>query len=107
MNCNFSTRVMKLVYAAACTILFASTSHAGTFGFHVDVNTLSLVGNAGAPFSLDFQLNGTGNNTATLLNFSFLNGNPLTDPIFGPGYVNGASGTLGSSVVLTDAGNTF
>jgi hypothetical protein len=88
-------------------MLFAATAQAGTFSFHVDVNTSSLVGAPNGPFSLDFQLNGTGANTATITNFSFTGGSPLTDPTFGPAYNNGASGSLGSSVVLTDAASFF
>jgi hypothetical protein len=108
MNRLGSPKSLRIAFAAACTMLFAVTGQAGTFSFHVDVNTSSLVGDpGGAPFSLDFQLIGTGANTATIRNFSFSGGSPLTNPPFGPADINGASGNLGSSVVLTDAANFF
>jgi hypothetical protein len=107
MNRHHFPKSLRVAFAAACTMLFAVTGQAGTFSFHVDVDTSSLVDDSGAPFSLDFQLTGTGANTATLTNFSFTGGGPLTEPTFGPAYTNGASGDLGSSVVLTDTADFF
>jgi hypothetical protein len=107
MNRPSSVKSLRIAFASACTMLFAATAQAGTFSFHVDVNTASLTGNPGGPFSLDFQLNGAGANTATITNFSFVGGSPLTDATFGPAYTHGASGNLGSTVVLTDAASFF
>ncbi len=84
-------------------MLCASAGQAATLSFHVGVNTSSLVGNANGPFSLDFQLNGVGpaTNTVTLDDFSFTGGTPTGAPsLFG-----NATGDLGSTVSLNDAGS--
>jgi hypothetical protein len=68
--------------------------------FSVSVDTSSLVSLAPlGPFSLDFQLNGTGANTVLIDHFDFGGGSAVgAASTFG-----GASGDLGSSVSLSDA----
>lgn len=66
--------------------------------------TSPLVGDPAGPFSLDFQLNdgsGTndGNNTAVLSGFTFGSGGGA---VGSASLVGGASGDLGSSVMITD-----
>src|SRR5205085_7168247 len=51
---KFKSIIGPLVCAGA--FLNAPISNASVF-YHIDVNTASLMGNPGAPFSLDFQLN--------------------------------------------------
>jgi len=71
---------------------------------HVAVDTSSLVGNPGGPYSLDFQLNdgsgwGDSNNTAALSNFQFGTGTAVgSGSTFG-----GTGGDLSSNVWLTDS----
>jgi hypothetical protein len=96
-------KTAQVAFIGACTMLCASTSQAGTLSFHVAVDTASLVGNPNGPFSLDFQLNGVGplTNTVTLDDFSFTGGAPAGSPsLFG-----NATGNLGSTVSLNDAGS--
>ena len=95
----------RLVFVAACTLLCAATSQAGTLSFQVDVNTAPLLGNPNGPFSLDFQLNpGTGaaTNSVSLYNFAFTSGNATGSPTL----IGNAAGSLTSSVSLNDASDT-
>lgn len=92
--------------AAASALLLASAVQADEFAFNVDLNTSSLAGNPDGPFSLDFQLNGTANNTVFLNNFAFANGTPLGTPSYSSND-GSVSGDLGSSVVLSDATDAF
>ena len=91
-------------------LLSASLATATPLSFQVNVNTaplIPLVGSSG-PFYLDFQLNdgsGTlaGVNTATIGGFSFGGGSATgAATLFG-----GATGSLSSTVNLTDAANAF
>ena len=68
--------------------------------FHLDLNTTSLVANPSAPFSLDLQFSqGNGlSNTLTLSNFVFTGGAPTGAATT----LGGASGDLGSGVLLRD-----
>ncbi|MEO5913171.1 MAG: NF038129 family PEP-CTERM protein [Luteolibacter sp.] len=92
---------LKSTLAAACALLAASSARASVT-YYVNVNTSALVANISAPFSLDFQLTGSAGNTATVSNFNFGGGSatPGTENTFG-----GASGSVGSTVVLSDASN--
>ena len=78
---------------------------------HITLDTTPLIGNANAPFALDFQLTSgdttTGVvNTATLSQFQFgigggaATGNPFSNS-------GNASGTLGSTVKLNTSGSVF
>ncbi len=84
--------------------LLTSTVARGQLMFDVQLNTSALAGHSAAPFYIDFQLNdgageGEGNNTAILSNFTFSGGGAVGSSMtFG-----GASGSLGSSVTLTDS----
>jgi hypothetical protein len=71
---------------------------------HVQINTAPLVGNAFGPFAVDVQLTdgsgaGDANNSVTLSALTFGAGQATGSPLL----LGGASGDLGSSVVLTDA----
>ena len=71
--------------------------------FNVWLDTSTLVGNPTGPFSLDFQLNdgaalGDGNNWAVVNSFQFGGGSAAG----GPSWFGGASGSLASSLALTD-----
>jgi hypothetical protein len=78
----------------------AAPALAAPIGFMVTVNTSSLSGNPAAPFYLDFQLtNGAAvSNSATISNFSFGGGSASGAATLD----GGASGSLASSVFLTD-----
>ena len=78
-----------------------NTPAATTLSFHLDLNTAALVANPAAPFSLDLQFSqGNGlSNTLTLSNFVFTGGAPAGAATT----LGGASGDLGSSVVLRDS----
>ena len=101
-----SFKPARLAFVAACTMLCAVTSQAGTLSFEVDINTSPLLNNLNGPFSLDFQLNpGTGaaTNTVNLTNFAFTAGSATGSPSLS----GNATGSLGSSVSLSDASDTF
>ena len=81
----------------------ASPLTASTITYHFDVDTAALVGNPDAPFGLDFQMSdgdGVPNNSSAILNnFNFYGGNGVGTPsLFG-----GASGSLSTSVILSDS----
>lgn len=87
----------KLIVLGICSALLA----AGASVYDVTLDTTPLVGSASGPFSLDLQLIdgsflGDGNNTVTISNFA--GGTPQGSPTL----AGGASGSLGSSVTLTD-----
>ncbi len=70
----------------------------------ITVNTSPLIGHPAGPFSLAFQLTdgsgaGDANNTVTVTGFQFGGGNATGSPAF----AGGASGSLTSSVTLTDS----
>lgn len=74
--------------------------------FNVSLGTSGLIGHPAGPFYIDFQLNdgsGTGdaNNMVTINNFMFDGGNAVGSPL--PS-IGGASGSLSSSVSITDSG---
>jgi hypothetical protein len=105
MTSSSSARCFRATLAAFAGVvaLFASSlAHAQSF-FDVRLNTSALIGHPAGPFYLDFQLNdgtglGNGNNTATLSQFNFGGGSLLgAATSFG-----GATGSLASSVTLTD-----
>jgi len=87
--------------------LFAfAINGAAQITYVVSMDTAALIGHPAAPFSLSFQLadgseTGDGNNAAVLSNFSFGAGGYSTGT---PQVLGGASGTLESTVVLTDSG---
>ena len=72
--------------------------------FHVRMDTSLLIGHPGAPFYLDFQLNGgsgvdMGNNRVTLSNFDFGGGFAGPDV---PNLIGGASGDLTGGLTISD-----
>ena len=103
-------RLLVTLGAAALLLLVAAMATATPLSFQVTVNTaplIPLVGSTG-PFYLDFQLNdgsGTlaGANTATIGNFSFGGGAALGAPTL----LNGATGSLFSTVTLSDSASLF
>lgn len=97
--------LLTLAGSVALGVLTASTGRAATIQYLISLNTSSLVGNAAGPFSLNFQLNdgsgsGDGNNTATLTGFNFGAGGSATGS---PVLSGGASGSLATTVTLTDS----
>jgi hypothetical protein len=98
-----STSFTGLV-AATGALLLAPLACAQTGEFDVTVNTAPLIGNASAPFSLDFQLNnGSGagdlSNTATIGGFNFGGGSATA----GATVSGGASGDLVAGIQLTES----
>ena len=99
---SFRRLRLGLLLGASAFLPVAGNSRAATLNFHLDLSTASLVANPAAPFALDLQLS-RGNglpNTLTLSNFVFAGGAPVGSAVT----LGGASGNLGSSVVLQDTG---
>ena len=98
------------IVAILCAGLLAAvpaTAAAGSFAFHVAVNTSPLVGDPSAPFSLDFALiDGSGTlaapNTVLVNNFTFSGGSAVGMPTL----LGGASGSLSAGISLTDGANS-
>jgi hypothetical protein len=93
---------------ALAFLLLGPTAAQADVIYQATLNTTPLIGNAAGPLSLDFQLVGTGNNTVTLSNFQFGGGAADTlgtGPFDGP--INGASGSLHTSVTLNDGAAFF
>jgi len=97
---------------ALVSILFVGlatvASPAAATSIHVQVNTAPLIGNPAGPFFLDFALtdgSGTlaGPNSVVVSNFNFGGGTAVGAPTLTPG----ASGSLATSVTLSDAANGF
>ena len=91
-----------LMLLAVCLASVAPLCHAN-FIFTVTLDTTSLIGDPAGPFSIEFQLNdgsGTndGNNTALLSDFQFGGGMPVGSATL----IGGASGDLGSNIVIAD-----
>lgn len=86
---------LSLVLAAlACS----SQTKATSIFYHFDVDVSALAGNPNAPFALDFQMtdgDGINNSFASIGNFNF-------SGVGAPILIGGASGSLSSSVSLTD-----
>ncbi len=95
--------LLSAIFAIACSLACTQTSQA-QLAFNVDLSLNSaLNANLNAPFYLDFQLNSGGvlGNMATISNFTFTGGAPTgSTTLFGPG---SASGSLLTSVTLSDA----
>ncbi|MDB6152369.1 MAG: sorting protein [Chthoniobacteraceae bacterium] len=91
----------KLALVVGVCAFLASPLEAAVNYYHISINTSSLTSNPGAPFSLDFQLNGGGplSNTATVTNFDF--GGGSVDSGAFPVTFGLASGSIGSSLSLT------
>jgi hypothetical protein len=106
MNRVWNVCLVALALAAGLVPATSAPATASPISYRVEVTTSSLIGHASAPFSLDFQLidgGGTANNAVTINGFTFGGGSPLGAPVtFG-----GASGDIGSTVTLTDAGGVF
>jgi len=99
LHANSTWRVL----AIAATLVASTIVGRAQIAYQVWVDTHSLIANPAAPFSLDFQLNdgsgfGDSNNWATISNIQFGGGS-----VFGSATTTGnATGSLGSSVALTD-----
>jgi hypothetical protein len=98
---------MKALFATVFVTGFlawsAQSVTASTLGFEVLVNTAPLIGSAAGPFSLDFQLIGSGSNTVVINRFNFGGGGAVA-PASRSG---GASGDLNSGVALDDGSSFF
>lgn len=102
-----NTKLTVLAGLLACALLAAPATRADIL-VNFQLNTSALVGNAAGPFAINFQLidgDGAANNTATLTNFNFgAGGSPGgPPPTLPPSYEGGASGSLATTVVLTDS----
>ena len=99
-------RHLSLLGLVVCALSFVNAPDCrANLIFDVTLATSSLIGNPAGPFYIDFQLNdgsGTGdtNNTVTINNFLFDGGSAAGSPL--PG-IGGASGSLFSSVGITDS----
>ena len=95
------------VLTTIALVLAAAPVEAAPIRYDVSLDTSSLVGAAGGPFALSFQLvdgGGTATSSVLLSGFAFGgSGGPLGAPTF----AGGASGDLSGDVTLTDAGPVF
>jgi hypothetical protein len=92
------------VLLAGLAAVAATPAEASSITFHVQVNTSPLIGNPSGPFSLDFALiDGSGTlavpNSVSVFNIAFIGGG---GPVGAPTLSGGASGSLSSSVALSD-----
>src|ERR1700755_3278438 len=100
--------VLLSALVAGAVVAGASPAAATSIAFHVQVNTAPLIGNPAGPFFLDFALtDGSGTlaapNSVVVSNFNFGGGSAVGAPTLTPG----ASGSLATSVTLSDAANGF
>lgn len=92
--------LLGILYSGAITTLASAPLYVGVNLF----DTTSLIGHAAGPFSLEFQLVGGPQadsgaaNTAVLSAFQFFGGGPAGSPT----YIGDVSGSLATSVKLTD-----
>lgn len=99
-------KITHLAIVSALSLLALSQAKATTYPdltYNVTLNLANLAGYTDGPFSLDLQLaDGSGNvtNTVTLSNFVFTGGTASGTPNFDTG---GVTGSLASSLVLTDS----
>lgn len=85
-------------------LVLAGPSARADLSWTVSLDTSQLATDYTGPFALDFELVGSDGNTVTLSGFSFGGGSA------GPGsafLTGGASGDIGTSVVLNDSANFF
>ncbi len=99
---------LALISTLVAGVAAVAAPRAEATSFKVTVNTAPLVGNPLAPFFLDFMLtDGSGSlagpNTVNLSNFQFGGGSLVGSPTLS----GGASGSLGTSIVLSDSANFF
>jgi hypothetical protein len=93
---NYNRYLKRTLGVLAAAIMFSTASSHAALTYHVDITTGSLGASASAPFSLDFQLNGSQGNTAIISNLTF--GGGAATP--GTNTFGQAAGSLGSSVTL-------
>jgi len=97
------TPILLACGVAALAFTATPAARATSLSYYVTINTTSLLGNSDAPFSLDLQLaQGSGNvtNSVTLSNFSISGGTFAGSS----NYTDGSeSGSLGSTLTLTNA----
>ncbi len=91
-----------------CAVALLAASSSQAVEYQVTVNTTSLIGNANAPFYVDFQLNSGGgpfSNTAVVNNFNFGGGSPSS---VGSAmvYAGNPTGDLSTGFTLTDVPGT-
>jgi hypothetical protein len=97
---------LSLLGLIVCASFAGSSTSRANLMFNVSLGTSGLIGHPAGPFYIDFQLNdgsGTGdaNNIVTINNFMFDGGNAVGSPL---PPIGGASGSLSSSVSITDSG---
>jgi hypothetical protein len=96
-------RIILCGLALAASLLFSAPAARADAAFLITVNTAPLVGHPAGPFMLNFQLTdggGVATNTVTLSGFQFGGGSAAGSPVL----TGGASGSLASTVTLTDTG---
>ncbi|MGC4071015.1 MAG: NF038129 family PEP-CTERM protein [Nibricoccus sp.] len=107
MKNSLRSKFLAAAFGAAALLLSTASSYAQNFHVTIDTSALTSFANgANAPFSLDFQLNSgltLNNNTAVISNFSFLGGG---SPFGTETLIGGASGSLASTITLSDT-NAF
>ena len=96
------------ILAAGVAAFAAAPAEATSISFRVQVNTAPLVGSPLAPLFLDFMLtDGSGSlavpNSVVVSNFNFRGGAVVGAPTL----TGGASGSLGTSIALSDSANFF
>jgi hypothetical protein len=95
------TRPIPFQWLLGLALIVTCTGARADQVFTVSLDTSQLAADYTGPFGLDFELVGTNGNTVTLSNFSFGTGGAAGP---GPAFLTGgASGDIGSSVILSDS----
>ncbi len=104
---NYSLLVLG---TSVCVVTFPAASQAQNLTYHVNLNVAALLSApTGAPYSLDFQLNGDGlpsaaTNSVFVSDFQFTTGAAVGNPVT----YEGAAGNLNFGVLLSlDSSNTL
>jgi hypothetical protein len=91
-------RIIRLSFFSALCFVFSAQPALADLIENIQLDTTPLIGHAAGPFSLDFQLNGSAGNAATLSSITFgVSGGPAGAPIV----IGGAAGNLNSTVTLS------
>jgi hypothetical protein len=102
---KLTVRALGAVILSSAFLLASTAQSRADLTYYVILNVASLVGNSNGPFSLDLQLAPGSNlvtNTVSLSNFSVSGGTFSGSPDYTAG---GFSGSLGSTLTLTNSSN--
>jgi hypothetical protein len=96
------SRRIRWSWLLGFVLLAGGSSARADLAWTVNLDTSQLANNYSGPYGIDFELLGGNGNTVTLSNFAFGSGGAGPGAAFATA---GASGDLGSGVVLNDSAN--